>query len=131
MNTKTEYRVEEKDMSTAEVATGYVRRMLESETRGWGDQDGALTRLEARYGLSFWTLNHLRSGRAKTIEAGVFQRVRAAYLDLCQRQVQRLQHEIAVEKAIQDDGTLEDLEAEAAALAARIAAKKEQRRAVR
>ena len=112
-------------MSSVEVATGYVRRMVEYETRGWGDQDNALDRLEVRYALPRWTLNNLRTGRAKSVEAGVFARIRAAYLDLCERQVEKLQHEIAIEKVLsEDDTSLEDFEREAAALAARIAAKK-------
>lgn len=111
-------------MSTVETASGYVRRMVEREARGWGDQSGALQRLEARYGLSFWTLEHLRTGRAKTVEASLFARIRAAYLDLCQRQVSKLQHEISIEKALNEDDSLQDLEREAEELAARIAAKK-------
>ena len=111
----------------ADEASGFVRRMIARETRGWGDQAPAQHRLEARYGLSFWTLEHLRTGRAKSIEASLFARIRAAYLDICERQVAILQHEIAVEKAINSDDTLEDLEAAAAQLVARIAAKKQAR----
>jgi hypothetical protein len=119
---------QEREMSSAEMASGYVRRMVERESRGWGDQDNALARLEAKYGIPFWSLDNLRTGRAKTVEAGLFARVRSAYLDLCERQVRQLQHEIAVEKAMHGDVTLEDLEREAAALAQKIAAK---RKAVR
>lgn len=122
---------ERKVSSSAELAAGYVRRMVESETRGWGDQESALGRLEARYGLPFWSLNNLRTGRAKTVEAGMFGRIRAAYLDLCERQVAKLQHEISIEKALNEDDTLEDLEREARRLAARIQAKKAARRAMR
>ncbi len=122
---------ERKVVSSAEMATGYVRRMVEAETRGWGDQESALSRLEARYGLPFWSLNNIRTGRAKTVEAGLFARIRGAYLDLCQRQVAKLQHEIAVEKALNEHDTLEDLEREARSLAARIAAKKAARRPVK
>ena len=117
---------ERKVMSSAELAAGYVRRMVATETRGWGDTDNALARLEARYGLPFWSINNIRTGRAKTVEAGLFGRIRAAYLDLCERQVAKLQHDIAVEKALNEDDTLEDLEREAAALAARIATKRSQ-----
>lgn len=117
-----------REMSSAEMAAGYVRRMVESETKGWGDQENALARLEARYGLPFWSLNHIRTGRAKTVEAGLFARIRGAYLDLCERQITKLQHEIAVEKALNQDDSLQDLEREAEALAARIAAKKAARR---
>lgn len=112
-------------MSSAEVATGYVRRMVEREARGWGDQEHAMSRLEARYGISFWSLNHIRTGRAKTVEAGLFDRIKGAYLDLCERQISNLQHEIAIEKAMNSDDTLEDLEREACRLAARIKAKRE------
>lgn len=122
---KTQSKVRE--MSTAELATGYVRRMVEKEVRGWGDQENALSRLEQRYGLPFWTLQNLRTGRAKTVEAGIFARIRAAYLDLCERQVRQLQHEISVEKALNDDDTLEDLEREAARLLALVEAKKKAR----
>ena len=112
------------NMSSAEMAAGYVRRMVECETRGWGDQEGALSRLEARYGLPFWSMNNIRTGRAKTVEAGLFGRIRGAYLDLCERQVAKLQHEIAIEKALNNDDTLEDLEAEASALASKIQKRK-------
>lgn len=117
--------VEKLTMGSAEVASGYVRRMIEKETRGWGDGNNALTRLARRYGLSHWTLNHLRTGRAKTVEAGVFARIRAAYLDLCAEQIRKLQQEIAIEKALHDDDSFQGLEQEAARLAERLAAKKE------
>lgn len=112
----------------ADEAGEYVRRMVEAETKGWGDQSNAMSRLETRYGLPFWSLNNLRTGRAKTVDAGLFARIRGAYLDLCERQVARLQHEIAIEKALNEDDTIEDLERQACALAAKIAAKKRARR---
>jgi hypothetical protein len=118
---------QEHEMSSVDVAGGYVRRMVEREARGWGDQTNAQQRLEARYGLPFWALDHLRTGRAKTVEAGLFARIRGAYLDLCERQVERLQHEIAIEKALHEDDTLQDLEREASQLAARIQEKKQAR----
>jgi len=108
-------------MSSADVATGYVRRMVEKETRGWGDQNSALHRIGDRYRLPFWTLNNLKTGRAKTVEAGLFDRIRAAYLDLCERQVRQLQHEIEIEKAKAEDAPFEDLAREAEELAARVA----------
>lgn len=119
-----EIQSQEHELSTALVdeAGDYVRRMVQREALGWGDQAQAQARLEARYGISYWALEKLRTGKAKTVEAGLFARVRAAYLDLCERQVSRLQHEIAIEKAIGGNDTLEDLEREAARLASRIEA---------
>ena len=115
----------ERQVSSADAAADYVRRMVEKETRGWGDQSGALARICRNCGIPFWTLNNLRTGRAKTVEAGLLARIKGAYLDLCERQVERLQHEIAVEKAKNEDDDLADFERAAAALAARIQAKKE------
>lgn len=114
-------------MSTAEMASGYVRRMVEREAKGWGDQNNALTRIEQRYGLPFWSMDRLRTGRAKTVEAGLFQRIRMAYLDMCQRQVVALEHEIAMERAVNGDDDVASLEAEIEALARKVAAKKARR----
>ena len=111
-------------MSSAAAATTYVRRMIENEAKGWGDNDNALSRLSVRYGLPYWTLNNIRTGRAKTVEAGFFARIRSAYLDACERQITRLQQELAIEKAVGANDDLEDLVAEAEALAARIQAKR-------
>lgn len=124
-------RYQGRKMSSAEMASGYVRRMVEKETRGWGDMEGALQRIEARYGLPFWSLDRIRTGRAKTIEAGLFARIRSAYVDMCERQVSILKHEIAIEKALNEDASIEDLEREASALADRIAKAKEARKAGR
>lgn len=127
MGTRRQFQRSEKEMSTVDfagTAGGYVRKMVEREARGWGDQGPAQERLEARYGLPFWSLERLRTGQAKTVDAGLFARSRAAYLDICERQVANLQHEIAAEKAMNEDDTLADLEREAAALAAKIKAKK-------
>lgn len=108
---------------TLEAAQDYASLLVEMETRG-SDVEDALYRLEQRYGLSPNQILHLRSRRAKSCDIGLFARLRAAYLDICERQVSRFQHEIAVEKARGDD-TFEDLAAEAAALAAKIKARRE------
>lgn len=108
---------------SATVASDYVRRMIQSESRGPGDSENAMNRLEQRYGIGFWTLDRLRKNRAKTCDIGLFVRIKYAYLDLCTRQIGKLQHEIAMETAAGDD-TLGDLEAEARALAEKIAAKR-------
>lgn len=107
---------------TIEAAYDYASRLVEHEQRG-SDLDAALHRLEQRYGLSPSQIMHLRSKRAKSCDVGLFARLRMAYIDLCERQVSRLQQQIAIEKATGDD-TLEDLEAEARALAEKIAARK-------
>jgi hypothetical protein len=121
-STKNQHPVQVNPM-TVEAASNYASRLLEMEQRG-SDTDSALFRLEQRYGISPNQLMHLRSRRAKSCDVSLFARLRGAYLDLCERQVTKLQHQIAVEKATDDDDDLRDLEAAAAALAAKIAAKK-------
>ena len=111
-------------MSSAQVASGYVRRMVENETRGWGDQDNALSRLEAKYGLPFWTLQNLRTGRAKTVEASLFNRIKAAFVDQCGRHAARLLHEAEMAKVGNPDVDLDDIENQIRALAAKLAAAK-------
>lgn len=107
---------------TVEAASDFASRLLEFEQRG-SDTDSALFRLEQRYGLSPNQIMHLRSRRAKSCDVSLFARLRAAYLDLCERQVSKLQHEIAITKATSDDDTLEDLVAEADRLAQKIKAR--------
>jgi hypothetical protein len=108
---------------SVEAATEYVRTMVQRESRGPGDLDNAMSRIEARYGLPFWTLWHLRKGRAKGVEASMLARIRAAYLDMCRRQASNLLHEIGVEAATGDD-TDQDLADRLRAIAAEIEAKR-------
>jgi hypothetical protein len=116
--------VHEVEPMSAAVASEYVRTMIHRESTGPGDCERAMRKIEAKTGIGYWTLDHLRKRKAKTIDVSLFARVRAAYLDLCERQVSRLQEELKIEKAICGDDTLEDLEREAAQLVARIAAKR-------
>jgi len=50
----------EKEMSAA-VASNYVRRMVQREMRSAGDTEGALARIEQKYGIGFWQLSHLKA----------------------------------------------------------------------
>ena len=124
--TKTGQKVPE--MSSANAATVYVRRMVENESRGWGDQENALHRLEKRYGLPFWSLENLRKGRAKSIEASMFEKIREAFVDHCRRQAKRLLHDAEMVRRLgepnDDVATIED---QIRALAARLEAAKSQK----
>lgn len=109
----------------AATASNYVRIMVEREAKGEGDLSGAMDRLARRYGWTVWQVERLRKGRNKTIEAGFFARVRAAYLAEVERQISKLQHELAIEQAIGgDDDALARAEAKARELAAQVAASK-------
>lgn len=108
---------------TALAASEMVRKMVAREMRGPSDTGPAMQRLEAKYGLPFWTLEHLRKGRAKVCEAGLFQRLRGAYLDHCERQIAALKHEIQMEKARGNDSD-QDLLDQAEALIQKLRARK-------
>lgn len=112
---------------TVEAAANYatrVHKMLSAGVRSDDDLDVAYDSFERQFGVGRWTIEHLRKLKAKTCDVSVFARLRGGYIALCERQVAKLQHEIAIEKATHDDDDLRDLEAAAAALAAKIAAKK-------
>jgi hypothetical protein len=111
---------ERKVVSSAQMATGYVRRMVENEVRGWGDQENALQRLATRYRVPFWTLNNIRTGRAKTVDAGVYETIKTAFADHCARQAARLLHEAETAKAVNPDVPLDDIEDQIRALVARL-----------
>ncbi len=107
-------------MSSAVTAHSYVKRMVERESAGWGDTNSAIARLERKYGIPFWTINNIRTGRAKTIEAGVFARIKAAYIDMCERQIARLQHELEIERELDGDALDSDLLAQVQGLAEKV-----------
>ncbi|TWH01423.1 hypothetical protein L614_002400000290 [Ochrobactrum sp. J50] len=112
-------------MSSCDLAGRYVREMTDREAKGWGDHSNALKRLSRRYGLSYWTLNNLRIGRSKTVEASIFKRVQTAYFDYCERQIAQLQHELELEKAVSGDADMENLVGEASQLLAKVREAKE------
>ncbi len=108
---------------SVDAATDMVRTMVQRESRGPGDLDNAMNRIEQRYGIPFWSMWHLRKGKAKTVEASLLARIRAAYLDMCQRQAASLLHEIELEAAAGDDLD-RDIATELEALVAKIKAKR-------
>jgi hypothetical protein len=112
---------------TVEAAADYasrVHRFIEAGARSDDDLDTAYDAFERQFGVGRWTIEHLRKRKAKSCDVGIYARLKGAYVALCERQVAKLQHEIAFEKATQDDDDLRDLEAEAARLAAKVQAKK-------
>lgn len=112
-------------MNYAATASDLTRKMIAREMTGPNDTGPAMDRIERKFGIPFSTQEHLRRGKAKTVEAGMFARIRAAYLAHCERSIVALQHEFQIEKARGDDSN-QDLAAEAEKLLAKI---KERRQA--
>lgn len=86
--------------------------------------------IEARYGIGYWTLDHLRKGKAKTCEVRLYDRIKNAFIDHCFRQASRLLHEAELAKAGNKAGKsnvdLESIEDQIRALARRLEAAKAQ-----
>jgi len=109
---------------SVDTATVYVQRMVKREKASAGNVERAIATLSRRYKIGAWQLTHLFKGKAKTLDTAKFARLRAAYFDHCAAQVAALQHEMTVERAVTGDDDFDDLAAEAAALAEKIAAKR-------
>ncbi len=108
-----------KPMSAAE-ASFYVRQMIHREARGPGDAENAMERLEHKYGLGFWTLDHLRKNKAKTCDVSLFARIKAAFVDHCGKHAAKLLHEAQMARVGNEDVDLADIENQIRALAARL-----------
>lgn len=108
---------------SVDVAGRYARGLIGMELDVPGDAEGALYRLEQRYGISPNQLIHLSKGRAKGCDISLFGRLKLAYLDSCERKLRKLQLEIEREKAAGDDLDT-DLLDRANALLAEVAAKR-------
>ncbi len=109
---------------SAAIASDYVRQMIHRESRGPGDCENAMQRLEARYGIGFWQLDHLRKNKAKTCEVGLYARIKAAFADHCGRQAARLLEEAKTAQAVDSREDVAAIQREIEALVARLAAAK-------
>jgi hypothetical protein len=109
---------------SAAVASEYVRTMIHREGTGPGDCERAMQKLEAKYGIGFWTLDHLRKRKAKTCDVALFARIKAAFVDHCGSQAARLIQEAATAQAVNFDDDVAAIQDEIYALAARLAAAK-------
>lgn len=85
------------------------------------DKTTALKTVARRTDLNFWTLHNIQRGRAKTVDASIFERIRTAYLDWCERQIAALQHEITIAREATPDADFLDLDDEIARLRTRVA----------
>lgn len=105
-----------------DLAAAYARKMVERESRGNGDQMNALERVGRHCGMTARSLRRLLNGETRDPGIAVFGRIRAAYLDLCARQIAALQLELEIEKARNADASLEDIGREVEALMDRVQA---------
>lgn len=96
------------DMFSPDIAAHYGRKAVEIESRGNGDQMNALERVGRECGLKARALRRVING--ETVPTlPVFLNIRAAYLNICERQVKRLEHELEMERRRFGDAAFADL----------------------
>jgi hypothetical protein len=90
-----------KQMSSAFVAEAqkWAGRLVQSESRGPGDIDNAMRRLETRYGIPYSLLYNLRYRPPRDLLVSHFARLEAAYVAECERQQRLFAHEREITKA--------------------------------
>lgn len=103
-----------------EEAAIYAKRMVERESRGYGDQANALRSVGRKCGLSAKALNRLIRGERKDPGMRVFAKVRAAYLNHCAELIRQLEAEIAADKTRYGNAAVADLESEISSLMAKL-----------
>ncbi|TCL70620.1 hypothetical protein [Rhizobium sp. BK251] len=108
------------DAYSPDRASGYAKKLFQLVVKGWGDQPLAVKECAKRSRMSERSYERLMKGETKDPKLTVLGRVRGAYLDYCQEQIARLQHEIHIEMTRNSDGSFEGLAAEAEALADKI-----------
>jgi hypothetical protein len=112
------------DMFSSGIGASYARKMVELESRGQGDQLNALDRVGREVGLKARALRRIINGETAPSLA-VFGRIRAGYLNLCERHIERLRLEVETDKARYGDALFQDIDDEVKALAEKLRAAKE------
>ena len=80
-------------------ARSWANELIRRESRGPGDMENAMRRLESRYGVPWRTLWSLRYRPPTDVLVGVYLQLHAAYAAECERQEGVLRHEREITKA--------------------------------
>ncbi len=88
------------DAAYVEQAAEWANALVIRESRGPGDTENAMRRIEQRYGVPFNSLWSLRYRRPKNIVVGLFARLHAAYEAECERQMRKMAHELEITKTV-------------------------------
>lgn len=93
------YHMTGKQMATAflDEAASWSRDLTRMKVRGPGDTENAMRLVEREYGIDYWVQWRLRYRRRelKDIGVSVYMALKAAYQAECERQIRKLQNEIA------------------------------------
>ena len=79
-------------------AAEWGKSLTRMRARGPGDTENAMRSIERDYGVDYWILWRLRYRKSALRDIGVtaYMRLKAAYQAECERQIRRLQDEIAI-----------------------------------
>jgi hypothetical protein len=99
--------VDKKDLPVSDAAyldqaASWSKDLTRMKSRGPGDTENAMRRVEREYGIEYgflWTLRYRRE-RLKTISISVYERIRAAYRAECERQMRKLRNDIITTEKI-------------------------------
>jgi len=108
------------DVFTPQDADEMARRMIERESRGYGDQMNAYEKVAERCGMSARQLRRFLSGEIKNPGFRLLEGIRTGWIGLWQAEIKRLQRELDAQKARFGSDHFIDLEAEAEALAQKL-----------
>ena len=82
-----------RNMNAATDAQQWANELVRRESRGNGDTENAMRRLEARYGVPWRTFWTLRYRPPSDVLVGVYLKLKTAYEAECERQQRLLDHE--------------------------------------
>ena len=88
------------DAAYVEQAAKWANDLVIRESRGPGDTENAMRRIEQRYGVPFNSLWSLRYRKPKAIMCGLFDRLHHAYTAECDRQMRKMANELEITKAV-------------------------------
>ena len=94
--------------------------LLKLESRGSGDLTNAMRRLGQRHGIPWRTFWTLRYRAPSDVFVSVFEKLKQAHRVECERQIERLKHELQIAKV--NGVHFEDIADQVSALAAELEA---------
>ena len=84
------------DAAYLDQAAVWSKDLTRMKARGPGDTENAMRQIEREYGVDYgflWSLRYRRE-RLRTISISVYESIRAAYREECQRQMRKLENEL-------------------------------------
>lgn len=90
------------DAAYIDAAQKWSKDLTRMKARGPGDTENAMRQIEREYGIEYgflWSLRYRRD-RLKITSLSVYESIRAAYREECERKMRKLEHEIIVTEEI-------------------------------